>query len=86
MGAVPVRTRHVTLGCLALAVLLTACSGPASSPSSSPTTAASASAGRSSQAATTPSAERVPAPFRDPLPGMPTSDPCLLYTSDAADE
>jgi DNA-binding beta-propeller fold protein YncE len=84
VGAVPVRTRHVTLGWLALALLLTACSGPASSPSSSPTTAASASAGRSSQAATTPSAERAPAPFRDPLPGMPTSDPGRVYAHAAA--
>jgi DNA-binding beta-propeller fold protein YncE len=74
----------VTLGCLALALLLTACSGPASSPASSPTTTASASAGRSSQAATTPSAERAPAPFRDPLPGMPTSEPGRVYAHAAA--
>ena len=81
MGRVPVRTRHVTLGCLALAVLLTtlltACSGPASSPASTPSMTASADP--SAQAATTPSAARVPAPFRDPLPGMPAPEPGRVY-------
>lgn len=81
-----VRTRAAALGCLALTLLVAACSGgdpSTASPSSTPASAVGGSptAAASSQVAP---AARVPAPFRAPLPGMPRAVPGQVYAAAAA--
>jgi DNA-binding beta-propeller fold protein YncE len=71
--------RGALCGCLTAGALVTACSGPSAAPVTPSPSSRSVSVTPAPDPGRTVPAVPVPAPFRDPLPGMPAAVPGRVY-------